>query len=137
MDCASSHLKTLALNGVTAMAVTLCAGGAALAGSFDGSWSVAISCAATSDGAKPYNWKFPATVNNGIIHGQYKTSGETPSGTLTGQITDSGDGSLQMVGIAGDSDYTVGRIGGVRFRYSVKAHFSGGSGSGGGPRSRS
>jgi hypothetical protein len=36
MDCASSHLKALALNGVTAMAVTLCTGGAALAGSFDG-----------------------------------------------------------------------------------------------------
>jgi hypothetical protein len=130
MDYASSHLKALALNGVVAIAMTLCTGGAAFAGSFDGSWSVAISCAATSDGAKPYNWKFPATVKNGVIHGQYKTPGETPSGTLTGQITDSGDGSLQMVGIAGDSDYTVGRIGGVHFRYSVKAHFNGGSGSG-------
>ena len=52
MDYASSHLKALALNGVVAIAMTLCTGGAAFAGSFDGSWSVAISCAATSDGAK-------------------------------------------------------------------------------------
>ena len=130
MDHVSSYLKAFALKSVFAMAMTVCTGGTALAGPFDGGWSVAISCAATSDGAKPYNWKFPATVKNGLIHGQYNAVGETPSGTLTGHITDSGDGSLQMVGIAGDSDYTVGRIGGVHFRYSVKAHFNGGSGSG-------
>jgi len=116
----SSHLKALALNGVIAIAITVCTGGAAFAGPFDGSWNVAISCAATSDGAMPYNWRFPATVKNGVIHGQHNTPGETPSGTLTGRIADNGDGLLQMVGIAGDSDYTVGRIGGVHFRYSVK-----------------
>jgi hypothetical protein len=130
MHYVSSHLKALALNGVIAMAMTGCTGGAAFAGAFDGNWSVAISCAATSDGAKPYSWSFPATVKNGAIHGQHNNPGETPSGTLTGRIADNGDGLLQMAGIAGDSDHTVGRIGGVHFRYSVKAHFNGGSGSG-------
>jgi hypothetical protein len=130
MDCVSFHLKAVALNGVLAMAMTVCTDRAAYAGTFDGNWNVAISCAATSDGAKPFNWRFPATVQNGVIHGQYNALGETPSGTLSGKITDSGDGSLEMVGIAGDSVYTVGRIGGVHFSYSVKAHFDGGSGSG-------
>ena len=63
------------------MAMTVCTGGTALAGPFDGGWSVPISCAATSDGTKPYNWQFPATVKNGTIHGQYNAVGKTPSGT--------------------------------------------------------
>jgi hypothetical protein len=102
----------------------------AMAGSFDGNWGVSVSCAATGDGAKSYNWQFPATIRNGVVQGQYRTPGAIPSGTLTGRVAESGDGSLQMRGIAGDSEYTVGRKGGVPFRYTVRAHFNGGSGSG-------
>ena len=126
MSRSCTYWKTYAA-AIIALLVSL---SSAMAGSFDGNWGVSIACAATSDGAKSYSWQFPATIKNGVVSGQYRSPGATPSGTLTGRVSENGDGSLQMRGIAGDSEYTVGRKGGVPFRYTVRAHFSGGSGSG-------
>jgi len=100
-----------------------------MAGSFDGNWNVLIACAGTNEGIKSYNWQFPATIKNGVVHGQYKTPGVAPSGTLTGQVRDDGTGSLRVQGITGDPDYSVKRVnGGLPFHYTARAHFSGQSG---------
>lgn len=101
------------------------------AGPFDGSWQVAVDCAASPDGAKGYRWVFPATVRDGALIGLYKEPNSVPSGQLAGRIGQDGSALLTMTGRTGDPAYTIGRAaGGTPIRYSVTAHFSSGSGSG-------
>lgn len=111
----------LALVPVTAMA----------SGTFDGSWSVVVSCAQAPDGAKPYRWTFTAQVQEGSLLGQYNQPGNIPSGTLTGQIEPTGSAHLTMNGLTGDPDYALRRVhAGTPIYYTATARFAARSGSG-------
>ena len=98
---------------------------------FDGRWNVVVSCGAAPDGAKGYRWQFPATVKDGVLRGQFRTPGASPSGTLSGRVDASGDALLTMTGRTGDPDYAIARVaGGSPIHYTVRAHLAANSGSG-------
>ena len=104
---------------------------ASAAGAFDGSWQVAVDCAASPDGAKGYRWVFSATVRDGQFIGLYNAPNSVPSGRLTGRIGQDGSAVLTMTGRAGDPGHNLNHApGGTPIHYSVTAHFSGGGGSG-------
>ena len=101
------------------------------AGAFDGSWQVALDCAASPDGAKGYRWVFPATVKDGELIGLYNEPNSVPSGRLAGRIRQDGSALLTMTGRAGDPAYNINHAaGGTPIRYSVTAHFDRNAGSG-------
>lgn len=101
------------------------------AGDFDGSWQVAVDCAASPDGAKGYRWVFPATVRSGQFIGLYNEPNSVPSGRLSGRIGADGSALLTMTGRAGDPAYNLNNVaGGTPIHYTVTARFSGNSGSG-------
>jgi hypothetical protein len=100
-------------------------------GNFDGTWNVAVLCARSPDGALPYTWSFTAQVSGGMLLGHYKAPGTVPSGTLSGQISASGQALLTMRGLTGKPDYSIDRVqSGSMFAYTVTAQFTARSGSG-------
>jgi hypothetical protein len=100
-------------------------------GPFDGSWAVIVTCVQAPDGAKGYNWQFPAQVRDGSLVGQYNQPGNIPSGTLSGQIGPTGEAHLTMNGLAGDPDYNLSRVrAGSPIHYTTTAQFSARSGTG-------
>src|SRR5580700_9216546 len=101
---------------------------ASAAGAFDGSWQVAVDCAASPDGAKGYRWVFPATVRSGQFIGLYNEPNSVPSGRLSGRIGPDGSALLIMTGRTGDPAYTLNHVaGGLPIHYTVTARFSGNS----------
>ena len=101
------------------------------AGPFDGSWQVALDCAASPDGAKGYRWVFPATVKDGELIGLYNEPNSVPSGRLAGRIRNDGSALLTMTGRAGDPAYNIKHAaGGTPIHYSITAHFDRNGGSG-------
>src|SRR5580692_9868584 len=98
---------------------------------FDGGWTVAISCAEAADGAKAYEWRFPAEVRGGMLQGRYGEPGAINWATISGRIGANGGALLQVKGATGAPDYSVGRVKpGNPIHYTVNAHFDERSGSG-------
>ena len=123
---------TLACLGVTAMGLAF-SGDAAAAGParFDGDWATTVICAVAHDGAKGYRWQFVSHIHGNALIGQFGVLGAVNSGTLTGRIKPNGDAELQMKGLTGNSDYTLGRLSpGARFIYTADVHFEGSGGNG-------
>jgi hypothetical protein len=103
----------------------------AYAESFDGIWSVIEICDTSPEGARGYQWTYPATVKDGYFAGQYRQEGQSPSMSLKGMIKPDGSASLIAHGISASSDYNV------KFappqtpiNFEVRASFTGKTGAG-------
>jgi hypothetical protein len=75
---------------------------------FDGSWSVKLDAKVFNnpDGSKAQPWaiQFPATVKNGVFHGEYGTKGKPFWYELSGQI-ESGTATLRADELTGAQKY--------------------------------
>src|SRR5262245_4738278 len=98
--------------------------------SFDGDWSVKISCKSTSS-ALAWTNDFSGHVRNGVFYGQRGTKGTPGSYTLSGRISTEGTSALTVVGHTGPSQYTVGNSSpGTPFSWSATARFENSHGRG-------
>ena len=81
--------------------------------SFDGTWSVTLSKTDYKDPvsgavAKAYTMHFPATVKNGLLHGEHGFSGTPGSLEINGTIKADGSATLYVNGIRGlDERYNM------------------------------
>ena len=91
---------------------------------FDGDWIVTVSCD-DARGARGYHWDFPATVQQGRLHGVYGTLGQTNSFELTGTIDPDGTAHFFGKGLTGGSAYNVGQVAaGVVYAYHANGAFT-------------
>ena len=100
---------------------------------FDGNWDVTIHCPATNEGmgAKGYDLRFPARVQDGTLTAQQGVEGTANSLRITGQIQPDGSALFQAVGRSGSPEYTVDRHSpGGLYGYPIKAQFNGSRGTG-------
>jgi hypothetical protein len=106
---------------------------------FDGSWTVTLDVKVfdNPDGSKAQPWviQFPATVKNGVFHGEYGTKGKPFWYELSGQI-ESGTATLRADVLTGEQKYnfTISKKAppgkGYSYTYQVVAHFNGRRGTG-------
>jgi hypothetical protein len=91
---------------------------------FDGTWIVIVSCSAASDGALGYVYRFPASVSDGVLHGEHKAKGLPGWLTIDGTIKSDGSAILLAQGLTGRSAYSVDRVQPLTaYAYHVVAHF--------------
>jgi hypothetical protein len=97
---------------------------------FDGVWDTVLSCA-NSNGALGYVFDFPATVKDGILHGEKGIKGQPGWLQLDGKIGDDGTASILATGRVGAAPFAVGqRPAGTEYGYNIRAKFSDDSGQG-------
>ncbi len=77
---------------------------------FDGTWLVVLTCTAAHDGASGYTFRFPATVQNGTLHGENGVRGQAGSMSLDGSIAADGQAMLVAQGLTNNPVYSVGRV---------------------------
>ena len=107
---------------------------------FDGTWAVTLDGKVfkNPDGsmAQPFIRHFPATVKNGLFHGEIGIRGKPNWLELSGEIEADGAAALRVVEISGEQKYnfTTGRKAppgtGNHYSYGVKASFDGQRGTG-------
>ena len=107
---------------------------------FDGNWSVTVDhkLYENPDGSKalPFVWHFPATVKNGVFHGEIGTRGKPGWYELNGQIEASGTATFRADEISGSQKYnfTVSKKAppdrGYPYSYQVVARFDSRRGTG-------
>jgi hypothetical protein len=91
---------------------------------FDGTWLVIVSCSAASDGALGYTYRFPASVSDGVLHGEHKAKGLPGWLTIDGAIKPDGSAILLAQGLTGRPSYSVDRVQSLTpYAYHVTAHF--------------
>ena len=93
-------------------------------GAYDGRWSVVLVCADTKDRngdlVKGYDYKFMATISDGVLQGQYGTPGAPASITYTGQVEADGTLEIRAQGNTGKSEFAVGKLAqGTRYGYTL------------------
>ena len=97
---------------------------------FDGVWDTVLSCA-NSNGALGYVFNFPATVKEGVLHGEKGVKGQPGWLQLDGKIGDDGTASILATGRVGAAPFAVGqRPAGTEYGYNIRARFSDDSGQG-------
>jgi hypothetical protein len=100
---------------------------------FDGAWEVTIDCPATGEaaGVKGYTYRFPATVQDGLLVGLHLAE-DAPGGLrLEGAIAPSGRAQLTARGRTGPAEYNLKRAAaGTSYGYGVSARFEGARGTG-------
>jgi len=98
--------------------------------SFDGDWSVVISCKA-ADGGQPFRNQYTAKVQNGQLHGQYLEKGTAGSHAMSGRISADGYAQLGITGLTGAPAYSRNNSpAGQKFYYPITAQFQGSRGTG-------
>jgi hypothetical protein len=107
---------------------------------FDGSWEVTADTKEykNPDGSTAQRWviNFPATVKNGVLHGEHGTRGHPGFYELNGNIGADGTASLVVNEITGSQKYdfsagTKAPAGkGASYSYQVAAKFDGQHGTG-------
>jgi hypothetical protein len=128
------HVRRCARAAVLAVAFAATAPGmqgARAAGKFDGTWSVTLTCQTGPDGAYSYTFHFPATVVDGVLHGERGNKGRGGWFTLDGKIEPDGGSTLIGQGLTSAPGYTVGHMDPLTpYEYNVSAHFDASSGTG-------
>ncbi|WP_042298399.1 hypothetical protein [Paraburkholderia bannensis] len=123
------HARAAALLGIVCGA--LLTQPAQSAGKFDGTWSVTLTCQTGPDGAYSYTFHFPATVVDGVLHGERGDKGRGGWFTLDGKIEPDGSSTLIGQGLTSAPGYSVGHLDPrTPYEYSVSAHFDAASGTG-------
>jgi Caspase domain len=123
-DGAFAPLARQRLAGATSPARTLDAA------RFDGSWTVTVDCPAHQSAAG-YSMQFFAEVKDGVLAGQFGSSGQPSSLTLKGRIEPNGKGSIDARGMTGDPKFTANRVSqGSPYSYRADVQFDGTRGSG-------
>jgi len=101
------------------------------ASTFDGIWSVTVTCQNAPDGAFGYSLFFSAQVKDGVLHGENGVRGQPSWLSLDGQIQPDGGAALFAHGLTGSAAYNVGRVGqSLPYQYHVQAHFDAVQGTG-------
>jgi len=91
---------------------------------FDGTWDTTVSCSNT-EGALGYSYQFPATVKDGVLHGEKGEKGKPGWFELNGKILPDGTMKLYAKGLVGAQEVAVGhRPRGSAFGYHVEGKFS-------------
>jgi hypothetical protein len=115
----------------SAVAVGLATSAALGAGSFDGDWSVSLTCAPTPDGAYSYNYQFPAQVKDNVLHGEHGKENAGGWLALDGTIGADGSAKLRANGLSNAPVFAVGHVDRLTpYSYEVDAHFDASSGTG-------
>jgi hypothetical protein len=92
---------------------------------FDGSWNSGVQCPREPSGGAGYTWRFVSTIKDGHLHGQYGTAGNSPSATFDGTLSDSGTGTIHVVGLAGDPKYNLKNVAaGTPIDYQASVQFN-------------
>ncbi|MBB2930474.1 hypothetical protein [Paraburkholderia silvatlantica] len=97
------------------------------AGTFDGDWNVTLTCPKGADGTSGYRYRFPAEIQQNILHGEH---GERDAGgwlTLDGKLEPDGSATLVAQGLSASSLHANTRS---TYSYEVSAQFDATSGSG-------
>jgi hypothetical protein len=123
--------RTLLVLALGFNALLFCGTGAAAADPrFDGVWDTVLSCA-NSNGALGYVFDFPATVKDGVLHGEKGVKGQPGWLQLDGKIDDDGSASILATGLVGAAPFAVGqRPAGTAYGYQIRAKFADDSGQG-------
>ncbi len=101
------------------------------AGPFDGAWNVTLNCPTAPDNTLSYTWQFPATVVQGVLHGEHGVKDGGGWLTLDGKIEPDGSSTLMANGLTNAPAYAVGHPQPrTPYTYEVSAHFDAASGSG-------
>ncbi len=101
------------------------------AGPFDGAWNVTLNCPTAPDNTLSYTWQFPATVVQGVLHGEHGVKDGGGWLTLDGKIEPDGSSTLMANGLTNTPAYAVGHPQPrTPYTYEVSAHFDAASGSG-------
>ncbi len=101
------------------------------AGPFDGAWNVTLNCPTAPDNTLSYTWQFPATVVQGVLHGEHGVKDGGSWLTLDGKIEPDGSSTLMANGLTNAPAYAVGHPQPrTPYTYEVSAHFDAASGSG-------
>jgi hypothetical protein len=99
---------------------------------FDGRWATKLVCEDTNGPkgtVKGYTWEFDVTIEHGQLNGQYGEPGKPSSGTYVGQVQNDGTADINVQGLTGKTDYTVGKVArGTPFDYPMTGKFSGSTG---------
>jgi hypothetical protein len=97
---------------------------------FDGAWNTTLSCS-NYGGALGYSFHFPATVKDGVLHGEKGTKGHAGWLQIDGTIAPDGAAKLYADGLVGASEAAVGaRPAGTQYGYHIEAKFTDDSGKG-------
>jgi hypothetical protein len=116
---------------ISALAAAFAATAAPGAGSFDGAWSVSLTCAPTPDGAYSYNYQFPAQVRDNVLHGEHGKENAGGWLAIDGTIGDDGNAKLRANGLSNAPVFAVGHVDRLTpYSYEVDAHFDASSGKG-------
>ncbi|WP_322047721.1 hypothetical protein [Paraburkholderia sp. J67] len=117
----------VALSGLAALATQ----DATAAGKFDGTWNVTLTCETGPDGAWSYTYFFPATVVEGVLHGERGVKDRGGWFKLDGKIEPDGTATLIGQGLTNAPGYVVGHLDPhTPYEYQVSAHFDATSGTG-------
>ncbi len=103
------------------------------AGKFDGAWHVTLNCATTPspDHAVSYTYQFPATVVEGVLHGEHGAKKQRGWLALDGKIEPDGVATLVANGLTNSPEHALGHPSPrTPYSYQVSAHFDAASGSG-------
>jgi hypothetical protein len=115
----------------SALATVLAAASALGAGTFDGDWSVSITCPPTPDHAYSYNYQFSAQVRDNVLHGERGKENAPGWLVLDGTIGPDGSAKLRANGLTNAPVFAVGHEDrGTPYSYEVDAHFDATSGTG-------
>lgn len=115
----------------SALAAGFAASAALGAGTFDGDWTVSLTCATTPDGAYSYNYQFPAHVRENVLHGEHGKQNAGGWLVLDGTIGPDGNARLRANGLTNAPIFSVGHEDRLTpYSYEVSAHFDATSGTG-------
>lgn len=118
---------------LTAQCAVLCAylalaPSAQAAGTFDGDWSVTLTCPKAPDGTWGYRYQFPVEIQENVLHGEHGVRDAGGWLALDGKIEPDGSATLIAQGLA-NSRQPAGR-GNTPYTYEVNVQFDATSGSG-------
>ena len=99
---------------------------------FDGSWTVTLTCPASTDGrALGYSYEFPVRVKDNILEGEHGTQGEPGWLKLSGPIQPDGSAALLAEGLTNLPNYALYSLKrGTPYKHAVTAKFDPHHGSG-------
>ncbi len=126
-------LPAMAQRSVAAAICMALAGPASAQGAsaFDGTWGVILTCTAARDGAAGYTFRFLASVQGGVLHGERGVRGQASSLSLDGRIQPDGAALLVVQGLTGNTEYTVGRVAPTTpYSYRMQSRFDTARGTG-------